>query len=193
MGGVFGLYRRVLCIDLYFGTDYHSTLNKPGWNGVWSGRSFTRSIHNIENVQFRSKFEVDLSAMSGRMGIGCISDNEPQPLLVRSHLGHYAITTVGRINNLDEIVDYCFKRNLIHFLEMSQGEINPTEVVSALIDQESSIKDGILRAQQTIDGSCTLLVLTDGGIYAARDRFGRTPLIIGKKEGAYCVTFESCA
>ncbi|NLM11165.1 MAG: amidophosphoribosyltransferase [Clostridiaceae bacterium] len=195
MGGVFGVVSKSDCVlDLYFGTDYHSHLGTSrGGMAVWSGRSFTRSIHNIENVQFRSKFEVDLSAMSGRMGIGCISDNEPQPLLVRSHLGHYAITTVGRINNLDEIVDYCFKRNLIHFLEMSQGEINPTEVVSALIDQESSIKDGILRAQQTIDGSCTLLVLTDGGIYAARDRFGRTPLIIGKKEGAYCVTFESCA
>ena len=106
----------------------------------------------------------------------------PSPFWFRSHLGHYAITTIGRINNLDDIVDYCFRNNLIHFLEMSRGEINPTEVVSALIDQESSIKDGILYAQQTIDGSCTLLVLTDRDIYAARDRFGRTPLLwVGRK------------
>jgi len=131
--------------------------------------------------------------MSGHMGIGCISDNEPQPLLVRSHLGHYAISTVGRINNLDEIVDHCLKIKLTHFIEMSKGEINPTEVVSALIDQESSIEDGILHAQRIIDGSCTLLVLTYNGIYAARDRLGRTPLIVGKKEGAFCVSFESCA
>ena len=195
MGGVFGVVSKNDCVlDLYFGTDYHSHLGTSrGGMAVWTGRSFSRSIHNIENVQFRSKFEVDLSGMSGHMGIGCISDNEPQPLLVRSHLGHYAITTVGRINNIDNIVDHCFRNNLIHFLEMSRGEINPTEVVSALIDQESSIKDGILYAQQTIDGSCTLLVLTDKGIYAARDRFGRTPLIVGRKEGAYCVSFESCA
>jgi len=195
LGGLFGVVSKNDCVmDLYFGTDYHSHLGTSrGGMAVWSGRSFSRSIHNIENVQFRSKFEVDLSAMSGHMGIGCISDNEPQPLLVRSHLGHYAITTVGRINNMDEIVDRCLGTKLTHFIEMSRGEINPTEVVSALIDQESSIKDGILRAQQTIDGSCTLLVLTNSGIYAARDRLGRTPLIVGKKEDAYCVSFESCA
>ena len=121
------------------------------------------------------------------------SDYEAQPLTVRSHLGNYAITTVGRINNIDKIVEDCFRKNLIHFLEMSEGEINPTEVVSALIDQEDSFKDGILRAQETIDGSCTMLVLSSKGIYAARDFYGRTPLIVGKKDGAFCVTFESCA
>jgi len=195
LGGLFGVVSKNDCVmDLYFGTDYHSHLGTSrGGMAVWSGKSFSRSIHNIENVQFRSKFEVDLSAMSGNMGIGCISDNEPQPLLVRSHLGHYAITTVGRINNLDRIVEHCLKSNLMHFLEMSRGEINPTEVVSALIDRESTIRDGILRVHDTIDGSCSMLVLTNNGIYAARDRLGRTPLIVGKKEGAYCVSFESCA
>jgi amidophosphoribosyltransferase len=181
-------------MDLYFGTDYHSHLGTSrGGMAVWTGKSFTRFIHNIENIQFRSKFEMDLSAMSGNMGIGCISDYEAQPLTVRSHLGNYAITTVGRINNIDKIVEDCFRKNLIHFLEMSEGEINPTEVVSALIDQEDSFKDGILRAQETIDGSCTMLVLSSKGIYAARDFYGRTPLIVGKKDGAFCVTFESCA
>lgn len=195
MGGLFGVVSKNDCVmDLYFGTDYHSHLGTSrGGMAVWSGQYFSGSIHNIENVQFRSKFEVHLSAMKGHMGIGCISDNEPQPLLVRSHLGQYAITTVGRINNLDKIVDDCFNKNLIHFLEMSKGEINPTEVVSALIDREKTFKDGIQRVQETIDGSCTLLILTEKGIYAARDYFGRTPLIVGKKEGAYCVTFESCA
>ncbi|NLK68754.1 MAG: amidophosphoribosyltransferase [Clostridiaceae bacterium] len=195
MGGLFGVVSKHDCVmDLYFGTDYHSHLGTSrGGMAVWTGKSFTRFIHNIENIQFRSKFEMDLSAMSGNMGIGCISDYEAQPLTVRSHLGNYAITTVGRINNIDKIVEDCFRKNLIHFLEMSEGEINPTEVVSALIDQEDSFKDGILRAQETIDGSCTMLVLSSKGIYAARDFYGRTPLIVGKKDGAFCVTFESCA
>ncbi len=195
LGGLFGVVSKHDCVmDLYFGTDYHSHLGTSrGGMAVWTGKSFTRFIHNIENIQFRSKFEMDLSAMSGNMGIGCISDYEAQPLTVRSHLGNYAITTVGRINNIDKIVEDCFRKNLIHFLEMSEGEINPTEVVSALIDQEDSFKDGILRAQETIDGSCTMLVLSSKGIYAARDFYGRTPLIVGKKDGAFCVTFESCA
>ncbi len=195
MGGIFGVVSKQDCVmDLYFGTDYHSHLGSSrGGMAVWTGKSFTRFIHNIENIQFRSKFEVDLSDMNGNMGIGCISDYEAQPLTVRSHLGNYSITTVGRINNIDAIVDECFKKNLIHFLEMSEGEINPTEVVSALIDQEDSFKDGILRVQETIDGSCSMLVLTSKGIYASRDYYGRTPLIVGKKDGAFCVTFESCA
>ena len=150
LGGLFGVVSKHDCVmDLYFGTDYHSHLGTSrGGMAVWTGKSFTRFIHNIENIQFRSKFEMDLSAMSGNMGIGCISDYEAQPLTVRSHLGNYAITTVGRINNIDKIVEDCFRKNLIHFLEMSEGEINPTEVVSALIDQEDSFKDGILRAQK---------------------------------------------
>ena len=129
----------------------------------------------------------------GNMGIGCISDTEAQPLTVCSHLGHYAITTVGRINNMQELVKKSFDKNYIHFLEMSRGEINPTEMTAALIDREDSFRDGILRAQEAIEGSCTMLVLTPQGIYASRDRYGRTPLLVGEKDGAYCVSFESSA
>ncbi|MGI6669734.1 MAG: amidophosphoribosyltransferase [Acetivibrionales bacterium] len=195
MGGLFGVVSKKSCVkDLYFGTDYHSHLGTSrGGMAVWSGSGFSRYIHNIENVQFRAKFEGNLSDMSGSMGIGCISDTEAQPLTVYSHLGHYAIATVGRINNLEELVKNAFKNNYVHFLEMSRGEINPTEMVSALIDQERTIKDGILKAQELIEGSCTMLVLTPEGIYASRDRLGRTPLIIGEKEGAMCVSFESSA
>jgi amidophosphoribosyltransferase len=195
LGGLFGVVSKNSCVmDLYFGTDYHSHLGTSrGGMAVWTGNGFARSIHNIENIQFRSRFEVDLKDMKGNMGIGCISDNEPQPLTVFSHLGYYAITTVGRINNIDQLVEKSFKKNLIHFLEMSRGELNPTEVVAALIDQESTFKDGIRHAQESIEGSCTMLVLSKEGIYAARDLHGRTPLIIGEKEGAYCATFESCA
>ena len=195
MGGLFGVVSKNSCVtDLYFGTDYHSHLGTSrGGMAVWTGNGFSRSIHNIENVQFRSKFEVDLSSMKGNMGIGCISDDEPQPLTVRSRLGHYAITTVGRINNLKALVDITLNNNFMHYLEMSKGEINPTEAVSALIDHEESFKAGILKAQEMIEGSCTMLILTKEGIYAARDRFGRTPLMIGEKEGTYSVSFESCA
>jgi amidophosphoribosyltransferase len=131
--------------------------------------------------------------MFGNMGIGCISDTEPQPLTVHSHLGHYAITTVGRINNMEEIVKEFLTKNNTHFLEMSQGRINPTELTAALVDQGKSFKDGIKIAQEAIEGSCTMLILTPDGMYAARDRLGRTPLIIGEKEGACCASFESCA
>jgi len=195
VGGLFGVVSKNDCImDLYFGTDYHSHLGTSrGGMAVWNGKSFTSAIHNIENIQFRAKFEPDTSDMHGNMGIGCISDTEAQPLTVCSHLGHYAITTVGRINNIKELVEKCLEKNFIHFLEMSKGEINPTEVVSALIDQEQTIKDGILNAQEEISGSCTMLVLTKDGIYASRDKLGRTPLIVGEKEEAFCVSFESCA
>ena len=195
MGGLFGVASKADCVmDLYFGTDYHSHLGTSrGGMAVWSGNGFSRYIHNIENVQFRAKFEGDLADMSGNMGIGCISDTEAQPMTVCSHHGHYAITTVGRINNIDGLVKKAFDSNYIHFLEMSRGEINPTEMVAALIDREDTIKDGILKAQEAIDGSCTMLVLTPEGIYASRDRWGRTPLIVGEKEGAFCVSFESSA
>ncbi|MDT3701094.1 MAG: amidophosphoribosyltransferase [Thermincola sp.] len=195
MGGLFGVVSKRSCVmDLYFGTDYHSHLGTSrGGLAVWTGSSFVRSIHNIENVQFRAKFENDLSGMEGNMGIGCISDNEAQPLLVYSHLGHYAITTVGRINNIQDLANKALARQHTHFLEMSRGVINPTEVVSSLIDEGESFKDGIYKAQEAIDGSCTMLILTAEGIYAARDRFGRTPLVVGEKDGAYCVSFESCA
>ena len=195
MGGLFGVASKGNCVmDLYFGTDYHSHLGTSrGGMAVWTGNSFVRSIHNIENIQFRAKFENDLSGLEGNMGIGCISDTEAQPLLVYSHLGHYAITTVGRINNIQDLANKSLAKKNTHFLEMSKGVINPTEVVSSLIDEGESFKDGIQKAQEAIDGSCTMLILTSEGIYAARDRFGRTPLVVGEKEGAYCVSFESCA
>ncbi|MHB8961829.1 MAG: amidophosphoribosyltransferase [Saccharofermentanales bacterium] len=196
MGGLFGVVSKENCImDLYFGTDYHSHLGTSrGGMAVWKGDGFSKVIHNIETVQFRAKFEEDLSGMEGNMGIGCISDTEPQPLTVYSHLGHYAITTVGRINNIQELVDKSLsKKKNAHFLEMGNGVINPTELVSSIIDEEESFKEGIRKAQNVIDGSCTMLILNSEGIYAARDRFGRTPLIVGEKEGAYCVAFETCA
>ncbi len=195
MGGLFGVASNNNCVmDLYFGTDYHSHLGTSrGGMAVWNGNSFVRSIHNIQNIQFRAKFEADLSTMEGNMGIGCISDTEAQPLLVYSHLGHYSITTVGRINNIQDLANKALAKQNAHFLEMSRGVINPTEVVSSLIDEGDSFKDGILKAQEAIDGSCTMLILTSEGIYAARDRLGRTPLVVGEKEGAFCVSFESCA
>lgn len=195
MGGLFGVVSKGNCIkDLYFGTDYHSHLGTSrGGMAVWNGKGFVREIHNIENVQFRAKFEDDLSSMEGQMGIGCISDAEAQPLTVYSHLGHYAITTVGRINNIQTLVNKALSVKSSHYLEMGNGVINPTELISSIIDEESSFKDGIKKVHEVIDGSCTMLILNSEGIYAARDRFGRTPLIIGEKEGAYCVTFESCA
>ncbi|OPX83523.1 MAG: Amidophosphoribosyltransferase precursor [Pelotomaculum sp. PtaB.Bin104] len=195
MSGFFGVVSKEDCVmDVYFGTDYHSHLGTSrGGMAIWSGDSFNRAIHNIENTQFRTKFEADLPTMKGNMGIGCISDTEPQPLTVRSHLGKYSISTVGKINNLQEIIDQEFTHRNIHFLEMSKGTINPTEFVSVFIDQENSFKDGLLKAQELIQGSCSILLLTPQGIYASRDKLGRTPLIVGEKEGSYCVTFESCA
>lgn len=195
MGGLFGVVSKEDCVtDVYFGTDYHSHLGTSrGGMAIWSGNSFNRSIHNIENTQFRAKFEAELARIKGNMGIGCISDTEPQPLTVRSHLGNYAISTVGRINNLDELANKAFsKLKNTHFLETSKGSINPTELVSVIIDHEDSFKDGLLKAQELIEGSCSILLLTPQGIYASRDKLGRTPLLIGKKEGAYCVSFESC-
>jgi amidophosphoribosyltransferase len=195
MGGLFGVVSKSSCVmDLFFGTDYHSHLGTSrGGMAVWNGKSFTRSIHNIQNIQFRAKFEGELSGMEGNMGVGCISDTEPQPLTVYSHLGQYAITTVGHINNVEKLASKFLEKHNSHFLEMSRGVINPTEVVSNLIDEEESFKEGILKAQEAIDGSCTMLILTPDGIYASRDRLGRTPLVVGEKEGAYCISFESCA
>jgi amidophosphoribosyltransferase len=195
MGGFFGIVSKEDCVnDLFFGTDYHSHLGTSrGGMVVLGKKGFERSIHNIENTQFRSKFEDDLRKMDGTMGIGCISDTESQPLIIRSHLGHYTLTTVGRINNIEPIAKQAYINHTGHFLEMSGSELNPTELVASLIDQGSSFADGIRRAQETIDGSCSLLLLTAEGIYAARDRFGRTPIILGEKEGAFCVTMESCA
>lgn len=195
MGGIFGVISKESCVtDLYFGTDYHSHLGTVrGGMAVWQGSSFNKAIHNIESVQFRAKFEENLPNLEGNMGIGCISDTEPQPLTVYSHLGHYAITTVARINNIDEIVKEMVSKKKAHFLEMSHGVINPTELISSIIDEEGSYEDGIKKVHSVIDGSCTMLILTADGIYAARDRYGRTPLILGEKEGAYCASSETCA
>ena len=195
MGGLFGVASRTDCVfDLFFGTDYHSHLGtRRGGMAVYGEKGFDRSIHNIENSPFRTKFEKESVEMHGNLGIGCISDNEPQPLMVRSHLGTFAITTVGRINNSAELVESAFEKGNIHFLEMSGGSINPTELVAALINQQQSIVDGIRYARSVIDGSMTMLIMTPQGIYAARDRVGRTPLVLGKKKGAVCASFESSA
>lgn len=194
MGGLFGVASKRDCVlDVYFGTDYHSHLGtRKGGMAIWNGTCLNRAIHNIENTQFRAKFEIELSKFKGNMGIGCISDTEAQPLTVRSHLGQYSISTVGKINNVEELVERVFSNKNVHFMETSSGVINPTELVSAIIDQENSFKEGLLKAQELIEGSCSILLLTSKGIYASRDRYGRTPLIIGRKQDAYCVTFESC-
>ncbi len=196
MGGFFGVASKEDCIfDLFFGTDYHSHLGtrRAGMATYSKEHGFDRAIHNIENAPFRTKFDKDANTMRGSIGIGSISDYEPQPLIVRSHHGTYAITTVGRINNKEDIVNRLFKSGHAHFLEMSGGEVNSTELVSAIIDQKENIIEGIQYAQELIEGSMTMLIMTPKGIYAARDRLGRTPVSIGKKEGAYCVSFESFA
>ncbi len=196
MGGLFGAVSKGDCVfDLFFGTDYHSHLGtRRGGMAVYDReKGFQRSIHNIENSPFRTKFENDITEMTGHSGIGCISDSEPQPLIVRSHLGNFAITTVGRINNINKLIELCFDKGYTHFLEMSGGDVNPTELVASLITQKDSIPEGIRYAQTLIDGSMTMLVLTAEGIYAARDRLGRTPIVIGKKADAFCASFESFA
>lgn len=195
MGGFFGVASKNDCIfDLFFGTDYHSHLGtRRGGMAVYGEKGFDRAIHNIENAPFRTKFDKDMRQMKGHLGIGCISDYEPQPLIIRSHHGTYAITTVGKINNTDEITNLIYQKGNTHFLEMSGGDINPTELVAAIINQKENLIDGIRYAQELIDGSMTLLLMTPKGIYAARDRMGRTPVVLGKKEDACCITFESYA
>lgn len=195
MGGFFAVASKESCImDLFFGTDYHSHLGtKRGGMAVYGPKGFDRSIHNIQNSPFRTKFERDVEELEGNLGIGCISDFEPQPLLVHSHLGSFAVTTVGRINNVDELVKECFEKGHTHFLEMSGGSINPTEITAALINQKATIAEGLANVQEKIDGSMTVIVLTPEGIYASRDRLGRTPVIIGKKDNAFCASFESFA
>ena len=195
MGGIFGVASRGSCTqELFYGVDYHSHLGtRRGGMAVYGEQGFQRAIHNIENSPFRTKFERDVEEMEGYLGIGCISDYEPQPLLVQSHLGSFAITTVGKINNMAELLKYVYENGNTHFQEMSGGQINATELVAALICKKESIAEGIRFVQETIDGSMTLLLMTKEGLYAARDRMGRTPLVIGQKEGAFCVSFESFA
>ena len=195
MGGIFGVASKNSCtLDLFFGVDYHSHLGtKRGGMAVYGSQGFTRSIHNIENTPFRTKFDGDLDELEGTLGIGCISDTEPQPLLIQSHLGSFAITTVGKINNKAELVASAYENGHIHFMEMSHGRINATELAAALINQKSTLVEGLLYAQEKIEGSMSILLLTPEGIYASRDKFGRTPIVIGRKEDAYCASFESFA
>jgi amidophosphoribosyltransferase len=195
MGGFFGVVGDGDCVpDVFYGTDYHSHLGtKRGGIATLDGGSFARHIHNIENAQFRSKFEDDLHKLRGDMGVGVISDYEDQPLLIGSHLGNYAIVTVGTVNNVEALVQRAFGKRTTHFSEMAGGEINPTELVATLINQGESFEEGIAMAQEAVEGSCSLLLLTEKGIFAARDSLGRTPVVIGRKKGAYAAGLETCA
>ena len=196
MGGFFGVVSKESCVfDLFFGIDYHSHLGtRRGGMVIYdSVKGFDRAIHNIENAPFRTKFERDVDKMEGTIGVGCISDYEPQPLLIRSHLGNYAITTVGKINNTDELLSELFESGHSHFMEMSGGDINQTELTATLINQKDTIWEGLKYAGEKIDGSMSILLMTKDGIYAMRDRLGRTPVIIGEKEGAHCASFEDFA
>jgi amidophosphoribosyltransferase len=194
MGGFFGCVAKEDCLsDLFFGTDYHSHLGtKRGGLAVKNSKDFSRSIHNIENDYFRSKFESDLPKLHGNKGIGIISDHDSQPLIFGSHLGTFSIVTVGQINNIDELTARAYK-NKLHFSETSGGATSPTELVGMLICERGCFEEGIRNAQQTIKGSCSMLLLTENGIYAARDRLGRTPVVIGNKDGAFAAASESCA
>ena len=197
MGGFFGaVSKRDVALDIFFGVDYHSHLGtrRGGMIMFDAEDGFQRQIHNIENTPFRTKFEDDLHKFHGCSGIGCISDTDPQPLLVRSHLGLYAITTVGIINNAEELIEEYFSDHGHQFMAMSSGKVNATELTAALINQKDDLVSGILHAQELIDGSMTLLILTDKGeIIAARDGLGRLPVLLGKGEDGYCVSFESFA
>lgn len=192
MGGFFGAVSKEDCVfDLFYGVDYHSHLGtRRAGMAVYSEEGgFDKAIHNIENAPFRTKFTKESNSMHGTMGIGCISDFEAQPILVRSHHGTFAIATVGKINNSDEIVDEIIKGNT-HFFEMHGGDINQTELVAAIINQKENFIDGIRYAQEIVDGSISMLILTPKGIYCARDKMGRTPIVIGEKPDGYCAAFE---
>ena len=196
MGGFFGaVSKRDVSLDIFFGVDYHSHLGtRRGGMIVYDKKDgFQRQIHNIENTPFRTKFERDLADFHGNSGIGCISDTDPQPLLVRSHLGLYAISTVGIINNAEELIQRYFSDHGHQFMAMSSGKVNATELTAALINQKENLVDGILHAQQLIDGSSTILILTPDSIIAARDKLGRLPVLIGKGPEGCCVSFESFA
>lgn len=195
MGGFFGVASKNDCVlELFYGVDYHSHLGtRRGGMATYGKAGFNRAIHNIENSPFRTKFDRDVSEMKGHLGIGCISDFEPQPLLIQSHLGSFAVTTVGKVNNYEELLNRLYNNARSHFQEMTNGQINVTELVAALVCEKDSILEGIKYVQELVDGSMTMLVMTKEGIYAARDRYGRTPLVVGHKTDAYCVSFESHA
>ena len=194
MGGFFGAAVKEDCVnDLFYGTDYHSHLGtKRGGLAVWNQNGFSKSIHNIESDYFRSKFEADLPKLTGNLGIGVISDTDSQPLIIGSHLGRFGLATVGKINNMEALANTAYQKKL-HFSETSGGDLNPTELVAMLICEKGSFEEGIHHAQETIQGSCSMLLLTENGIYAARDRLGRTPIVIGKRPDAYAASSETCA
>ncbi len=195
MGGYFGVVSKEDCVfDLFYGVDYHSHLGtrRAGIAVYDDVNGFDKSIHNIENAPFRTKFSDEATSMKGNMGIACISDYEAQPILIRSHHGTYAITTVGKINNAASLADMVTESRT-HFFEMNNGEVNPTELVAALINRKDNFVEGIKYAQEVIEGSLSMLILTPKGIYAARDKLGRTPIAVGIKDDAYCFSFESFA
>lgn len=194
MGGLFGVVSETDCVnDIYYGTDYHSHLGtKRGGMAVINANGIKRSIHDIQNNYFRTKFESDLSKFSGKKGVGVISDYDSQPLIISSHLGTFGIVTVGKVSNIEALTRSAFERKK-QFSEILTGNDNPTEVVAALICEEDSFEAGIQNAHARVEGSCSMLILTDKGIYAARDKLGRTPVVIGRKEGAFAAASESCA
>lgn len=195
MSGFFAVASKNDCVDdLFYGTDYHSHLGtRRGGMAVLNRGEFIRFIHDISNTQFRTKFETDKAAMKGSLGIGVISDTEDQPLIIGSHLGSYAIATVGRVNNSEALAAAAFSKRTTHFSEMSGNAVNPTELVATFINQGATFEDGIRLAQQAVEGSCSILLLTEKGVYAARDRLGRTPVILGRGAGAMAATLETCA
>jgi amidophosphoribosyltransferase len=195
VSGFFGVASQQDCVsDLFYGTDYHSHLGtRRGGMAVRNSAGIARVIHDITNSQFRPKFEHDIGRLHGTTGIGVISDYEDQPLIIGSHLGTYAIATVGVVRNLAELTQRAFKKRITHFSEMSGNEVNPTELVATLINEGATFEEGIQSAQEAIEGSCSILLLTADGIYAARDRLGRTSIMLGRKDGAVAATFETSA
>ena len=194
MGGFFGVVSKSDCVfDLFYGVDYHSHLGtRRAGLAVWKDGRINKAIHKIENSPFRTKFEKEAAEMKGNMGIGCISDFDSQPLVVRSNHGTYAITCVGKINNAKELEER-FLTNNAHFLETSTGDINSTELIASIINQKKNLIEGLQYVQEVIEGSMTVILLNEKGIYCSRDKYGRTPVVIGKKDDAYCVSFESFA
>lgn len=195
MGGFFGVASKHDCsLDVFYGTDFHSHLGtRRGGMAAYTENGFNRAIHNIQNSPFRTKLEHDVEDMKGNLAIGSISDYEPQPLLISSPLGSFAIATVGKVNNMDQLLKILYRASHCHFSEMSGGLISPTEVVAALISERDSIVDGLRYVQSLIEGSMSIILMTKEGIYASRDLYGRTPIMIGHKEDAFCVSFESFA